>query len=260
MPEALVFLDDDIVVKPDSVARLRRTLSTFQPCAANLRWEFAPDFAAQLETTPFGRYRKEVEAWVKAGLARESLSGSYSEVEAVTACNLALRHEHFRLVGGFDESFPHAGAEDQEFSIRARSAGLRLILDEAHAVWHNDRRLTLAEFCDRQRRGAISAVYLAAKHPATHANRPLIAENSPLSRRDRPLVFLKKLAKQALASRPAAYPVGAAIMLLEAAAPDSRALRKAYWSLLGIAIFRGVREGWRELGDAGRSQLESALP
>jgi GT2 family glycosyltransferase len=196
-----------------------------------------------------------VEKWVKTGLARAPLADRYLEVEGLTACNLALLRDDFWRLGGFDESFPHAGAEDQELSLRAKAAGLRLVLDDEHEVWHNDHRLTVREFCERQRRGALSAFCLAAKHPDTHAGRPLITENLPIRASDPPRVVQKKLAKRALSLPPFEAALFRLAALMERLAPNSRALRRLYWSLFGVAIFKGVREGVRDLGPQSRSDL-----
>jgi len=251
----LVFVDDDIVVRPDSLLRQQEALATFAPCAVNSRWEFSPELRRELLSTPFGRYRVEVEAWVKSRLERRLLTGAYFEMEGVTACHLALLRDDFWRVGGFDETFPFAGAEDQEFSIRARAAGVRLILDEAHEVWHNDRRLTFHDFCERQRRGAVSAVFLAAKHPASHAARPLIAENAPLHRADTVDVAFKKCVKRALSTRGVRRGIARVIPVLERTLPESRYLRRAYWSVLGLSIFAGVREGIARLDPPSRARL-----
>jgi len=60
--------------------------------------------------------------------------------------NLSLCRDLFWEIGGFDEDFPVAGAEDQEFSLRARAAGCRLVLDTRIVCDHNDNRLTLQAY------------------------------------------------------------------------------------------------------------------
>ena len=253
----LLFVDDDIILKRDSLLRYRRALERFAPCAVNARWEFAPELLKGLMATPFGRYRIEVERWVKTGLARAPLEGPYQEIEGLTACNLAILRDDFRRLGGFDESFPHAGAEDQELSLRAKADGLRLVMDDEHEIWHNDHRLTVRDFCERQRRGALSALCLAAKHPRTHGGRPLITENLCVRAGDPARVVVKKVLKRVLGIRPFEDAHFLLAALVERVAPDSRALRRVYWSLFGVAIFKGVQEGVRELDPQTRAALEA---
>src|SRR5919201_2639274 len=65
--ELLVFLDDDIVVAPDHLERHLEDQARFGDSLVNGHWEFAPDIRADLEATPFGRFRMDVEDWVKEG-------------------------------------------------------------------------------------------------------------------------------------------------------------------------------------------------
>lgn len=254
----LLFVDDDIVLRPDSVQRHLRTLAHYAPCAVAARWEFAPALIESLRGTPFGRYRIGLERWVKSRIDTRRLDGPYLEAEGISACNLAIAREDFWRVGGFSEAFPYAGAEDQEFSIRARAAGLRLIYDEGHEVWHNDHRLGIRQFCERQRRGAVSAVYLAASHSRSHAPRPLIVENLPIRSSDSHRVILKKLAKAALAVRPVTEMLFVLTGLLERLTPRAPWLPRLYWWLCGVAIFKGVREGAGRLVPDQRRALEAA--
>jgi GT2 family glycosyltransferase len=241
--DVLVFLDDDIVVEPEHVQRHLAALGDFERALVNGHWEFSPDVAAQLESTPFGRFRIGVERWVKDGIAKTPLDDGRLAPETVTAANLSLERELFWRLGGFDETFPFAGYEDQEFSHRATQAGCQLVYDPAIRLLHNDRRVTLRQFCARQERGAMTAVLMAAKHPAEYGRRPLITENSPLARDDPPRVALKKIAKRVLSVRPILAAVHAALDLLERVRPNSSLLRRGYWGMCGLYIYRGVRRG-----------------
>jgi GT2 family glycosyltransferase len=59
--------------------------------------------------------------------------------------NLSLRREVFETVGGMDESFPGAAAEDADWTIRIRQAGYRLYFDPAAAVSHAPTRTTWSD-------------------------------------------------------------------------------------------------------------------
>jgi len=54
--------------------------------------------------------------------------------------NLSVRREVFAAVGGMDESFPGAAAEDADWTIRIRRAGYRLWFDPAAVVAHSPAR------------------------------------------------------------------------------------------------------------------------
>jgi GT2 family glycosyltransferase len=241
--DILIFLDDDIVVEPEHIQGHLAAIHSFENALVNGHWEFSPDVAAQLESTPFGRFRIGVERWIKDGIAKTPLDDGRLAPEAVTAANLSVERELFWTLGGFDEDFPFAGYEDQELSHRATQAGCQLVYDPGIRLLHNDRRVTLRQFCARQERGALTAVLMAAKHPDEYADRALITENSPLARSDPPRIALKKVAKRALSVRPVMAILHAAIDLLERIRPTSPLLGRAYWGICGLYIYRGVRLG-----------------
>ena len=242
--EILIFVDDDIVVEPSHVRDHLATRATQGDALVNGHWEFSTALAQNLATTPFGRFRLELERWIKEGVTKSPLSDGCEAPSAVTACNLAIRRSLFWELGGFDETFPFAGYEDQELSYRAARAGCPLVYDRRIRLVHNDQRLTLDQFCRRQRRGACTAVYLADRHPEEFGRRPLILENGPLLRSDRPRTVLKKLVKRGLTCAPVLAAVHALVRILERAGPHTRLLRRSYWSMCGLYIFQGVRDGF----------------
>ena len=245
--EVLIFLDDDMLVQESMIERHLRWLRRFGECMVNGHWEFTPELDADLRRTSFGRFRLEVEAWVKTGIAFRPLEGHLLEPAAVTACNLGMWRRDFERVGGFDESFPHAGAEDQEFSVRAKAAGIQFIYDPDLLLWHNDQRLTLKQFCERQRRGALTAALLARKYPERSAKTRLLVENRPIQTGDSWRLVLKKLAKGLFSTPPVRGLAHLVAGLVSRVSPNARALRRLYWALCGAYIYLGFREGLRRV-------------
>jgi len=248
--EILIFVDDDILVEPDHVSRHLAARSAGGPMLVNGHWEFEPHLRTELESTPFGRFRIAVEDWVRSNIVKEPLECGRFAPSAVTACNLSVDAESFRAIGGFDETFPYAGCEDQELARRAARFGARLIYDPGIRLLHNDHRVELRQFCERQRRGAITAVHLASRAPEEFGRR-MLEENGPFSRSDPPTRTLKKLSKWLLSRKPVLAAIEAAVLRLERCGASERILRRAYWSITGLYIFRGVQEGFVRLD--GRS-------
>ena len=52
----------------------------------------------------------------------------FEKIRVWSQRNMPTR-ETFERIGGFDQTFPFAGAEDQDFSIRAREQGCELVID-----------------------------------------------------------------------------------------------------------------------------------
>lgn len=244
--ELLIFLDDDMLVEADHLDRHIYHLSNPRArTIVNGRWEFAPEVRDELETSAFGRFRIWLEDWFKDGIEMKPLGDGLWEPNLLTACNLGIRRDHFLELGGFDETFPLAGYEDQDFTIRAHKAGFLFIYDPAIALRHLDRRTSLSAFSERVRQGAFTAGLMAKKHPDEFAQRPLVKENAPISRLDSPRTILKKLMKRLGASHPGRSLQRRYISFLERFAPNSSALRDAYWKWCGTWIFLGIREGLR---------------
>jgi len=258
--EILIFVDDDIVVEPSHIRDHLVTRQSQGDALVNGHWEFSSDVYQALARTPFGRFRIEVERWVKEGIVKTPLTDGCEAPSAITACNLGIRRALFWDLGGFDESFPFAGYEDQDLSYRAVRAGCPLVYDRRITLVHNDQRLTLSQFCRRQRRGACSAVHLAARHPEEFGRRPMIVENGPLKWSDPLRTMFKKVLKLGLTRPPVLTTVQAGVGLLELVGPNSRLLRRSYWFVCGLYIFQGVREGVAAVGVATPSGPPEVSP
>lgn len=239
----LIFIDDDILVAPDHINRHLDALAIDETAIVNGHWDFAPEVLDELRRTPFGRFRLQVEQWVKRGIVKRERDDGRLEPAGVTACNMGIRRDHFWSVGGFDESFPMAGYEDQEFSYRARQEGSLLLYDHRIRLLHNDQRLSLDQFCLRQEQGATTAVYLARKYPAEFADHPLIKENSPIGAGEPARLIAKKVAKRAMSTRAGRSALHGVIRVGERIAVSDKLLDRCYWIMCGVYIYMGVREG-----------------
>lgn len=80
--------------------------------------------------------------------------------------NLSLRPGVFATVGGMDESFPGAAAEDADWTIRIRRAGYRLWFDPAAVVAHSPARTTPSDVARHWRNLGHNAVRVRLRYPA----------------------------------------------------------------------------------------------
>lgn len=116
--DVLVFVDSDVEVHPDALARIERRLSD------------DPGLAAV-----FGAYDDEPAAPGLASRFRNLLHhhvhvSSPGEAETFWAGLGAVRRGDFEAVGGFDAArFPEPSVEDIELGMRLRERGARLVLD-----------------------------------------------------------------------------------------------------------------------------------
>jgi glycosyltransferase involved in cell wall biosynthesis/GT2 family glycosyltransferase len=244
--DALIFIDNDILVKPDFVRAHVDALAAHPGCWVMGRVVHS----AELRRTPFGRYRDAV--WEAFHDARSS--DAIAETTGMTAANVSMPAVDFHKLGGFDEDFTIASCEDCELGIRARQAGIRVLYHPGIVALHNDWAVALDRFCERQRLYSISDVLLSRKYGSASPHASLVEQNAPLRlKTDKLGLIVKKAIKRALATPPGSALARIACSLAERMAPDTRLSRRAYDVVVGIAIFKGVREGLRRYGSGASS-------
>lgn len=233
---ALIFIDNDIIVDRRFISSHMRTLNVHAPCWVVGRIVHPKEIRA----TAFGRFRDR--SW--EGFHESSNGTGVSETKGMTAANLSIPAEDFRRLGGFDESFTIASSEDWELGMRARQSGIRIVYDPSIVVVHNDWAVTLERFCERQKLYSISDVLLWRKYGSASPRERLVLENSPVNwSRDPAKLILKKAAKRMLAGETGGRLLRAACHFTERFAPDTPLNRRAYDLAIGASIFAGVREG-----------------
>lgn len=118
--ELLVFVDSDVEVHPDALARIERRFAA-EPALAALFGAYDDDPAAPGLTS---RFRNLLHHHVHVS--------SPGEAETFWAGLGAIRRAEFEALGGFDAArFRRAGVEDIELGMRLRERGGRIVLDPA---------------------------------------------------------------------------------------------------------------------------------
>ncbi len=234
----LIFIDNDIVVEPNFLQNHVETLNTNPGCWIVGRVTHPP----QMRSTPFGRFRDDIcEAF-----ARSYPSDRLMQTDGITAANISMPTKDFRRLGGYDEDFAIASSEDWELGMCARESGIRILFHPGIVVIHNDWAISLDRYCERQRLYSLSDVLLCQKYGIRSPRYSLVKLNSPVRfGQDPPALIATKLLKRLMGSWPARKLIGMACRVLEGLAPDSSYAKRAYHLAIGIAIFRGVRDGFK---------------
>jgi glycosyltransferase involved in cell wall biosynthesis/GT2 family glycosyltransferase len=237
--ETLLFLDDDMQVA-SSHLRAHLDAHATHPGAliGGTRW-YSPESLAALEATSFGRYRISLEREYALGRAEAEGGSAVTHAPTLASYDLSLSRESWDRLGGFDESFPYAGAEDQDLSRRAVEAGLDLIRDNGIRLLHDDPTTTLRQFGQREERGAHTAIAMIRKYPDVLGD---FGRNDPIRRADGAGTVVRKLGKELL-SLPASLTVLhlVADFLSRASLPD-RMLWRLYRTVVGLHTFLGYRD------------------
>lgn len=79
------------------------------------------------------------------------------------SANIALTKELFFRIGGFDENFPYAASEDQEFYYRCKDVVTPIFVRDA-VVEHPVRDVNFWEFVSRAKKVTVSWIYFQEKH------------------------------------------------------------------------------------------------
>lgn len=236
--DLLLFCDDDMILKPDHLTLHVETHDAYPNAVVGGNNWYTPRAQEALEATPFGRYRLQLERDFRAQLREVPLNGDCAEASVLAACDLSISRHAFKELGGFDEAFPHAGAEDQDLSMRARRAGLLLVRNNAIRLGHNDDFVSLAGVCWREERGAETVVVLGRRFPeAAGAYR----ENEPIAKGDSPKLVLKKAVKAAFNNRLGLATLHWLAALLERLPVPESVLWRVYRYIIGVHIQRGYR-------------------
>ena len=97
-------------------------------------------------------------------LAPRTSHCALDEVDFLGSFNVMYRRQAFEAVGGFDESFPHASAEDNDLSYRLIDAGGRLRFNP-RAIVNHYHPARLIPYLRAQTRHGYWRVKLYGKHP-----------------------------------------------------------------------------------------------
>jgi len=238
----LILLSDDVIVPEDFIAVHVETLRRFRSfwVVGGFRQ------LRSLRESPFGRYLDDLEIGFIEARKMALIDRNIWELSGPTARNLSLPREDLEKTGLFDERF-RLTCEDQDLAHRARQRGIRFLYNENIACIHNDQVGDLARYCRFQRRGARDAVLLCAKYPDVHGRSPLITVNGYVAVQDGVTLAVKKLAKRLLSTEPVMATLLRCAQVLERSHTADGALRRLYYVLIGLSIFRGWREGLKRL-------------
>jgi len=229
----LLFLDDDMRVRPDFVAAHER---------AHRRWDRALVVGSvvpcdSFSKTPFGRFTRRVER-----KATPETAGIVDRPNFCTAANMSVSRSVFVDLGGFNPRL-HC-AEDQDLALRHSRNGRPIVyIPEAQAV-HHDPALDIRASCRKAEWTGRHLVEFCRAQPAWPENEQRLLINGPLVPGREPAgTTAKKLGKWLLGQRAILEVLFALTALVERSRGDGPLLDVLYTTLVGIHLQRGFRSG-----------------
>lgn len=165
--ENFLFLDDDMLLTHNAASYylnfFNDTAKSTQHCL-NIHWKFPEELIKRCKINNFGRFLihinyTDMKGWMKGAKWMDS---DEFVVSHLASYGLAITKENFTKVGGYNENFPFSGFEDYDFSIRVNNAGIKVLLNTQHEIYHNeeDRIEPNGWLQRRNREGATRAVYV----------------------------------------------------------------------------------------------------
>jgi GT2 family glycosyltransferase len=128
--ELLVLLNSDTIVAPGWLSQLATHLDGEADLVGPVTNRIGNEAEVPVAYETYGDFLRE------AGSRAARRRGETFEIQTLTMFCLAMRREAWEAVGPLDESFGIGTLEDDDYSMRARRAGLRLLCAEDVLVHH----------------------------------------------------------------------------------------------------------------------------
>ncbi len=230
--EFLLFIDNDILTAPDFIKRHVDDLEKYKGSWIVGNVHNLPE----QEKTHFGKFRKSLEAIVGQDIV---------EVTGITGQTTSMPREQFIQLNGFDETFHVASGEDRELALRAMEKGIKIYLDPAIVVLHNDWAGTsIKDYAKRQRTYTLTEPFFWQKYGNKTPRLKMVKENLPPNLQEDGLrLYSWKIMKGILGSRVGQSMLFGLCSICERIFPRPFVLWRLYRLAIAGSIYKGFNEG-----------------
>lgn len=155
--DIIMFLDDDMILRPENIKHIFSLLKRvdMSNTCFNIDWIYPPQLISKIEKTKFGRFLIQNGFTTMRGWANypDWPENSFFEVDGLASYCLVISKSNFIKIKGYNENFPHAGFEDDEFSRRVIKE-CKIFLSTQSLLWHNESdRVEIKDWLLRKERG-----------------------------------------------------------------------------------------------------------
>lgn len=179
-----------------------------------------------------------------------------------TACvtnNVSLPRDVFFAIGGLGNPVgdPAATWGDVDLGYRARRHGVRCWRSGRALLVHRDYNIhTFDNALKRCYKIARMAPALVQKHPSVRKHLPMFEDKWPIDlNQDSPNLIARKLLRQALSCAPVSFLLRGLARVAGRLSPSDALARPLYRWALGAELYRGLRDGLRDLDGPGMPSL-----
>lgn len=245
--DLLLFLDDDMLMSNDCLARHTDLHIKYPHSLVSGSWEYTATMVEVLQKSPFGRYKLLNDYRAITGTEENKLSDGIYAATSLASFNLSIMHTDFEELKGFNDSFPYAGCEDQEFTMRAKEKGYTLVLDTSNICINNEKdRADMNKWLTRQYTGVQGYPLLCELFPYRKSE-ALFVENTPINTNDSFALKVKKGFKYILSFSPLLALLKGTTSLLSSLNFSDKLLARLYKTLCGLYLYKGFRTSYNAL-------------
>ena len=238
--EILIFLDDDIILEPNYLTYILQAHKSYRN-----RIVVGTEFLWLNDSTPLSHvfdFQIPVDN-------QKLIKIPFAEV---CSNNMSIRREDYFAMGmmqGLD--FPGSSIWcDVDFTYRAYRQGFEFVRSPRAICWHLDHvAKSLDNRKNRMREAAYRSVRLFQKYPDLIHYLPMFSDKTPINvRRDSLDLIVRKLLRRLASSRVTLWIMESLAGSVQRLNPSSSLLEKLHRWIIGGQIFRGYRQGLREVG------------
>ena len=245
--DVLLFMDDDMLIGADCLQKHINLHTQYPRSLVSGSWQYTPDMISLFKKSAFGRYKLKNDYRALQGSNNSLLSEGLYASASLASFNLSIVRADFELLNGFNESFPYAGCEDQEFAMRAKENGFRLILDSTNIAVNNEKdRADMGKWLKRQYTGVQGYPLLCELFPE-RKKETLFVENTPAGYNDSFKLMLKKWSKYIFSRTLLLNCIKYTTLCFAQLKFNDIILFRCYKILSGLYIYKGFRLSYSAL-------------
>lgn len=245
--DLLLFVDDDILPVDGAIEKIIEFHRNNNDVLLSGTWVYSPEVLENLRKTSFGRFKIENDYTCMGGVDKKQIAQDLYESESLASFCLSATKKTFERIGGFNENFPYAGCEDQEFSIKAAQRGVKLNYLTTVKTLHNELdRGDRERWMQRQFTGVQGFPLLCELYPH-RKSAALFTENFPIESKDNLKLKTKKVIKKIAYGKLGFRLLETLTNVLEKVLPTEKILNRCYRLMGGMMIYQGFQIGLKNL-------------
>jgi glycosyltransferase involved in cell wall biosynthesis len=155
----LWFIDDDIWISKEIVNRALHLNAIYPDAVFNFNWVYPEYLNEIVSMSPFGRFLVSIEFTTMKGWCKGQPWNDHElfSTDFVAGATLLIPSTVYKRINGYDASFPLAGFEDYDFSVRLKESGAKAFIEPAFIAKHNEvNKTSIRGFLKRTYNNAIT--------------------------------------------------------------------------------------------------------